>query len=510
MPVERGRQALAPDRVTAYVGEPASLLPGDVRDPAGLQIASALFTPLVRYDPDSGRLVHEVAETVTSSDQRTWTITLRPGWTFHNGEPVTAHSFAGAWNATAYGPNGWAGNPFFAGFEGYQALNPDGDESPRRRTLAGVEVVDDLTLRVTLRAPFSQFPLILGYPAFYPLPSEVIEDAGATGGYAKAPIGNGPYRIDGSPQPGQPITLRRFADYPSAPAAVRELTFRTGPAPEAAYRALLAGQLDVMPLPSAFVADARHRLGGRVVERDGSTLQSLAFPLHEPRFRDPRVRRAVSMAIDRKAITEEMLGNAYRPARSLVAPVAMGARSDPCAEACTFNPRRARLLLAEAGGWDGPLRLRTDAGGHEAWMSAVAEQLRTNLGISEVEVEAVDGERYEELLRAGDADGPFRHGWVMDYPSAQDYLEPMYARRGGFNVTGYADTRVDRLLARGNAAGSLEDAAEHYQAAEDAVLADMPAVPLWFERYHVATSGRVRDVRIDSYGRVRFHLIEIR
>lgn len=71
------------------------------------------------------------AESLTSDDQRVWTLRVRPGGAFHNGEAVTARSFATAWNAAAYGPNGWGSNGYFSQIDGYDALNPaDGAQPP--------------------------------------------------------------------------------------------------------------------------------------------------------------------------------------------------------------------------------------------------------------------------------------------------------------------------------------------------------------------------------------------
>lgn len=505
---ESGGTQRRPDEIAIYVGEPRRLIPGAVSDQAGLQVVSALFTGLVRYDPRTSRPVNAVAASITSEDQQTWTIRLEPGWRFHDGEPVTAGSFADAWNATAYGPNGWGGNKFFAGFEGYQALNPDEQgREPERRTLSGVEVIDDLTLRVTLRAPFSQFPLILGYPAFFPLPGAALDDPDA---FARHPVGNGLYRVTGKLEPGRALNLRRFDGYAGPKPAVREITLKTYASSHAAYQSLLAGRVDLMALPPELVADARRRLGPRVVDHPGSTFQYLGFPLYREEFRDRRVRRALSMAIDRRAIAKEVFDGTYAPARSLVPPVTVGVRPNPCGRWCTYDPEEARRLLEEAGGFEGTLYLWFNpGGGHEAWIRAVADQLRENLGIADIQVKGPGFDLYTRLLEEEGVDGPWRYAWVMDYPSPQDYLEPMYTSDGAFNYSGYADDEVDRLIEKGNEAETLDDSVGYYQRAEDAVLADLPVIPLWFERLQIARSARVTSVPVDAFGVIRLDQVRL-
>src|SRR5690606_34490203 len=130
--------------VSIGIGEPKSLIPSSTTESNGSDVLHALFTPLVDYD-DGFRPVELAAESITSDDNRVWTIRLQPGWTFHNGEPVTADSYINAWNAGAWGPNAHDGNYFFEKILGYDDLNPrDARAEPKAKKLAGLRKVDDL------------------------------------------------------------------------------------------------------------------------------------------------------------------------------------------------------------------------------------------------------------------------------------------------------------------------------------------------------------------------------
>jgi len=88
-------------------------------------VLRALFAPLVNFDAETGEAYNVMAESVTSADGGlTWTVTLNPGFTFHNGEAVTAASFVNAWNYGAVGANGQQNNSFYSTIAGYEALNP--------------------------------------------------------------------------------------------------------------------------------------------------------------------------------------------------------------------------------------------------------------------------------------------------------------------------------------------------------------------------------------------------
>jgi ABC-type oligopeptide transport system substrate-binding subunit len=490
--------------VSMYICEPQSLIPQNVTEACGGQVLAALFEPLVEYDPDtSGLRMTGVAKSVRSTDNTVWTIELKDGYRFHNGEPVDAASFARAWNAGAYGPNAYGNSYSFENIAGYADLQ---GTKPKAHEMSGLKVLDPLTLQVTLSAPFSQFPLTLGYTAFYPLPKAFEADPQK---YGQAPIGNGPYEMDGTWQHDRSIATTRFDGFAGSKARNGGATFTIYSSIDTAYNDLLGGNLDIMgKLPPERLAGARSQLGDRFLERPGSQFTYLGFPLYDTRFRNADLRRAFSMAIDRKAVVDAIFAGAYAPASSVVPPVFPLGDGDPCAGACTYDPAAARKLLHRAGGFTGPLTLWFNSGaGQDKWVEAVSNQLRTNLGIEDVRFRALDFAQYLARIDANGMTGPFRLSWVADYPSAQNYLQPLYATGAPANDFRYSDKRVDALIAAGNAARSAQDSTRYYRDAERLILADMPVVPMWFQKIQAARSERVGNVRIDAFGRV--HLADV-
>jgi oligopeptide transport system substrate-binding protein len=102
--------------------------------------------------------------------------------------------------------------------------------------------------------------------------------------------------------------------------------------------------------------------------------------------------------------------------------------------------------------------------------------------------------------------GPFRSGWTMDYPSPQNYLEPLYSTGalppGGANLTFYSNPDFDALVAQGNEAKSNAEAVAKYNQAEDVLLEDMPIIPMFFQVEQTVFSEHVSDVKVDIFGRV--------
>jgi oligopeptide transport system substrate-binding protein len=144
-----------------YIGEPENaLLPGNTSETEGGQVVDSLWTGLVQYDHETNEAAFTgVAESIESDDATTWTVTLKDGWTFHDGTPVNAQSFVDAWNYSAYSPNAQGNSYFFGDIAGYDDLqaptdadgNPTGD--PAATEMSGLKVVDDLTFTVQLVLP---------------------------------------------------------------------------------------------------------------------------------------------------------------------------------------------------------------------------------------------------------------------------------------------------------------------------------------------------------------------
>ncbi|MCZ6519487.1 MAG: ABC transporter substrate-binding protein, partial [Actinobacteria bacterium] len=112
--------------VSLQITEPEHLFPTTSNESEGIHVLRALFSPLVQFDWETNEPFNLVAESITSTDGgQTWTIVISPGWTFHNGEPVTAASFVNAWNFGADGANGQQNNSFYRNFVGYPELNPE-------------------------------------------------------------------------------------------------------------------------------------------------------------------------------------------------------------------------------------------------------------------------------------------------------------------------------------------------------------------------------------------------
>ena len=486
-------------KLRVYASEPAYLLPSNGDDEPSIYVIRQLYRGLVKYNAETGDAEMDLAESITSDDQKLWTIKLKDGYTFDNGEPVDADSFIRSWNFAAYAPNAQNNGYFMkriAGIDEVLPKDPDGEgpaeaPAPSVETMSGLTKVDDLTFTVELKEPFTGFPTIVGYSGFFPMAQACVDDADACN---ETPIGNGPYKIDGSWEHDVEINLVRSETWKGEPGKPEAINYRIFADVDGAYAAFQAGELDVMyTIPPARFKDAKASYGDRLYEQAGDSLNYVGMPLYDDSFKDKRIRQAISLAIDRQSIVDAVFDGRWTPATGFVAPIFEGAREGICAY-CEKDVEKAKELLAAAGGWpEGKkLTLWANAGaGHDAWLQAVGDQIKAALGIDyELKVNLQFAE-YLDVADNREFTGPFRLGWGPDYPYVETYLTPLYSTGVDSNNSTFSNPEFDNLLKQGDAAPTMEEAITFYQQAEDILAEEMPVIPMFWRKEAAVYSENV-------------------
>ncbi len=481
------------------------LIPTSTNEVGGGAILDLLFVGLVSYDAD-GATQNEMAESIETDDAQNYTITLKEGMTFTNGDPVTANSFVDAWNYGAAAKNAQLSSYFFESIEGYDEASAEGSTV---ETMSGLTVVDDQTFTVALSQPESDWPLRLGYSAFFPLPTAALEDPAA---YGENPVGNGPYMFaaEGAWQHNQQIELVPNEDYEGPQAAQNAgVTFKIYQNDTTAYQDLISDNLDVLKIiPTSDIKNFKNDLGENSIESPYAGNQTIAIPYYLPNWDGEagKLRRqALSMSIDREEITTVIFNNGRTPAKDFTAPVLEGYSDElPGSENLDFNPEMAKQLWDEAEeitpyDESEPLTIgyNADKGDHKTWVEAVVNNVKNNLGIE------VSGKPYatfkEARTEATEASltGALRSGWQADYPSLYNFLGPIYATGAGSNDSRYSNPEFDEALSEGLAASSVEEGNDDMNKAQEMLLEDLPAIPLW---YQVAQGGWSNNVDNVEFG----------
>ena len=460
---------------TAAASDPETFDPAVCTGATCWNIMRMVFDRMYDYKGETSELKLQAAEDFPeiSDDGLTYTMKLKEGLTFSNGDPVTAKDVAYSY-ARVLDPATQAGLAEFwkgiAGAEEY-AANPTGLPS-------GIEVVDDLTLKITLTSPNSSFKYVLAMPAGSIIP----EGSGDTIG--TEPVGSGPFTLTDF-TPGVEVNLDRNADYWDSPRPYVDGVHMTlGVDPDNQVLMLQKGDIDLMgsPIPPAkflqVTTDAK--LADQIVEIEKPSIYYLAMNVTTAPFDNPKVREAISYAFDRDALLKLVNGQG-KPATEFIPPGVLGYSGDDMTHG--KDVEKAKELLAEAGYPNG---LETQM---FAWnvapFSALAPQMQQDLkaiGIT-VDLQTLAPNTFAELAGSGKAPLALTF-WVADYPEGSDFLQALMscatAVPQGHNYAYYCNEKMDASVQEALAATDPDVATEKYTEASELMLSENPVVPLYF------------------------------
>jgi peptide/nickel transport system substrate-binding protein len=292
------------------------------------QVGVSVFDSLVGRDAD-GKIVGELAESWRALDDRTWQLKLRRGVTFHNAEPFNAEAVR---------------------FTFQRVLNPE-QKSPNRATVSEVErvdVVDDLTVNLVLRAPYAPFlARLIDFPM---VPPKYTAEKGNQG-LALRPVGTGPFRFVELVKDDHMI-VEAFDKHWRGPPRIKRIVFKPIPEPFTRAAALRNGEVDLITTVPPTLAAELDKVAGVRVQRVPSTWQIyLGLNAFKKPLSDVRVRQALNYATDVDAIIKNVMDGNGRRLEGPFTPNVFG--FDASVKGYAPDPARARRLLAEAGYPDG-------------------------------------------------------------------------------------------------------------------------------------------------------------
>ena len=491
--------------ITAYNSEPQNpLIPGNTNETGGGKPIDLLFSRLISFDA-KGNASNEVAESIeANADATQYTIKLKKGWKFTDGTPVTAESFTKAWSYTANAKNAQKCASFFSTIKGYDKLQ-DADNLKGDEQLEGLTVVNDNEFTVDLNQSDSVFAIKVGYSGFAPLPESFYKDPKAFG---EKPVGNGPYKFQSWDHDNE-IVLVKNPDYKGNRTPKNDgVTFK-------AYADIQSGSLDVMEsVPASATKTFETDSTVQAYNKAGSVIQQFTIPSGLKHFEagteEGTLRRqAISMAINRNNICEKVLNGTGTPASDFTSPLTPGySDSLKGSDNLKYNASKAKELWEKANAispWtsDDKLTFAYNAdGGHETIYTAVVNSINNTLGS---EVAATNPyptfNDYRTAVSDRKVQGAFRSGWQPDYPSAENYLVQNFsssaADGNGSNDGDYKNSKFDDLCNQAAAAQTTDEANKLYQQAQEVLLNDLPAVPLYYANAYGVASTNVSNFEMN-------------
>ncbi len=455
--------------------EPESLDPGVVTGVPEHRIIANLFEGLATNDPKDLSPQPGMARSWTiSKDGLTYTFSLRDaGWT--DGRKVTAHDFVYAWERVLNPKSGakYAQQLFYL---------KNGEEYNKGKLTdfgqVGVKALDEKTLQVTLRAPTPYFLFLTTFYTLYPVPKWAIEAHGKDWVKPGKIVSNGAFRLASWVPQRELVLEKNPAHWDAASVRLQKVIMLPTDDINTAYKQFQAGDSDWIPtVPPAQIDSARTKPEYYVTPYLGTYY--FRMNVIKPPTNDGRVRKALSMAVDRESLTKFVTKAGEIPTTSFVPANMPG--YEPI-KALRFDPPAARRLLAEAGYADGKSFPKTELlyntnELHRVITQAVQQMWREHLGI---QVELVNVEWKVYLSQQSKLDYQIsRAGWIGDYVDPNTFLD-MWITGGGNNQTGWANTRYDELIARAGRTMDPKERMKLFQEAETILVVDeVPILPLF-------------------------------
>ena len=464
--------------------EPADLDPHTATILSDQNILMALFEGLTALDEQTTTPVPAAAERwEVSADGLTWTFHLRPGLKWSDGEPLAAQDFIDSWRRVL--------NPAFAADNAWYLFAVKNAEAFNTGKLAdpaalGFAAPDDRTLVITLGQPAPYLPALVSLPAWFPINPRTVakfggmEKRGTAWTRAGNLVGNGAFFLREWIPNVRIVAEKNPHHWDAARTRLRQIVFVPTENPDAEERSFRAGQLHVtFNLPVSKIAAWREREPARL--RLDPMLQTvfLRFNVTKPPLDNPKVRRALSLAVDRDVLARTVLQASRLPAHALTPP---GTDGYTARAAVATDFRAARLLLAEAGFPGGAglpvieLQTRNDElmpRLAEAMQAAWQRELGVRTSITQVEQKTwVQNQQNLNYTVSTSA-------WTADFPDPVTFLG-LFTGDSSYNWTGWKNPAYDRLLAQAAATLDPRQRLEIFQQAEQLLLDESPVAPVHF------------------------------
>ena len=471
--------------------QPGSLDPVRISDSASALIGRQVFSPLASFNRRTNRLTRGAASWQVHDGGTRFTFTLKKGVKFHNGRNVTAADVIFSLNRLAAKATGSDLSFLLENVVGFDQVNKLGAVGE----LEGIRQVDESKVEVRISRPWVEFPFVLTHPATAPIPRD--EYLADPEGFKTKPIGSGDYAYSEAVSQGGNIQLAAVEGSGGKRPAIKKASIFVYPSVSGAFRDFERGAIDLAEVPpggSRSLSAFRNSPGFVPL----AAMLHLAFNLKSPKLLEPRLREAISLAIDRSTLRQIVYSDTLVSAGGLIPTGLPGRSSEPCGNRCEFNPSRARTLVSETYGGQSPEIIYDFPEGDRD--RAAAEAIRENLSTIGVTMALRSHElpAYVELLRGGTQE-MFRLGWIAEFPSTDWFVSPLFRTGSPDNTTGFSHAEVDGLIDMARADGNRATRDGLYRQIETRVMADMPVVPLGQFQSHYA----VRDIRgfyVDSLG----------
>ena len=480
--------------------EPGSLDPALAQGTHESWVLDHTFEGLMKIDPELKVVPGMAKEYMISDDSLTYTFTLRDDIKWSNGDPVTAHDFEFAWKRAL--------DPELASDYAHQLYYIKGGEA--YNTGEGtvddvlVKALDDKTLEVTLEAPTAYFLELTAFYTLYPVNKKVVESDPDWAKNAGTHVSNGPFTLT-EWEHNATIKIRKNENYyDSASVKLDGVDFDIIDDENTTWQKYEGGDYDFLtPLPQAVVAQMKDNNNPELII--GAEVGTYYYNLNSKvkPFNNIKVRRGLSMTLDRQTIVDKIAQGGQIAAEGVV-PFGLPDENgkeyrDAVGKLVEYNVEEGKKLFLEGLAEEGMkiedfkniVILYNTSEAHKKIAQAAQEMWRVNLGI-EIQLENVDFQVKLDREKAGDYHIS-RAGWIGDYMDPITFIE-LWESTSSFNDSKYNSPEYDQLVKIAKTSPDPNERFDAMRKAEQIVMEDMPIVPVYFYTQPYAQKSYVTGV----------------
>ena len=499
-------------------GSPENFYPAINTTGTSFDANSQIYSRIVEFERGGTRVVPGLAERWDiSTDGKTYTFHLRRGVKWHSNRIFKPTRDFDADDVVFSFERQWKENhPFFrVTSSNHSYFNDMGLPA----LMKSVEKLDDHTVRVTLNEPEAPFLADLAME-FAAIQSKEYADAMLKAGTPEKidqePIGTGPYYLL-QYQKDAVIRYRAFADYWDGKAKIDDLVFSITPDAAVRWAKLQKGECHVMPYPNPADLDAMRRTPGvEVLEQPGLNIGYLAYNTTKKPFDDVRVRKALNMAINKKAIIDAVYLSTGVAAKNPIPP-SMWSYNDDIADD-PFDPAAAKKLLSDAGypnGFTTDLWAMPVQRPYNPNARRIAELMQADLAKIGVRAEIKSFEWGEYRKRAQNGEHMMAQlGWTGDNGDPDNFLHSLLgcnsARTDGSNIAKFCYPPFEELVAKAKSVSDQSERTALYRKAQVVFKEQAP----WFTIAHAVQLKPVRkevvDFKLSPFGRHTFYGVDLK
>ena len=489
--------------------EPESLNPNLTTDSTGTTVNSIMSEGLMRSDKDGIPAAGLAEKWEINEDGLVWKFYLRENLKWSDGSPLTANDFKFSWMKVLAPETGAKNADLLYVIKGAEAYNK-GEGTAED---VGIKVLDDNTIEVSLEEPSEYFLSLLAHVTYSPISEKLFNEKKENFGLDPSSItASGPYMLKEWNHNANIILSKNENYWNKDNIKLDEIEIKLVVDNEAALNAFNNGEIDLIRIGS--VQYEKLKNDDRIHLFQNNSVWFLLFNMENDFLKNPKIRKAIQMSINREELIDKVLGGMGNPATGLIPNGIMGNKEGFRDEAGTavpdYNTDEAKKLFREGLeelGVTKPPKLTiliNDALNNKSVAEFAQEQLRVNLGL-EIEIEAVTYKERVVRSQQHNFDMVFT-SWKAIYADPKSYLD-IFVSGAGNNYGVYSNKNYDEEVSKSNKILDREERIKQIQEAEVTLINDIPAAFLYFQTRIVILNPRVKNIYFKGVG-AEYYLYE--